>query len=36
VASLRSYLMAIEEEAPAAGSMTSVKRILGPWLTRKQ
>ncbi len=32
LASFRSYLMAIEEETPAEGTMTSVKRILGPWL----
>jgi diguanylate cyclase (GGDEF)-like protein len=32
LASLRSYLMAIEEDPPATGAMTSVKRILGPWL----
>ena len=34
LASLRSYLMAAEEESPAAGTTTSVKRILGPWLSR--
>ena len=36
LASFRSYLMASEEEAtPSRGVLTSVKRLLGPWLEKR-